>query len=221
MRPHKQQQVYGSELATEFRDELPKPVEGSISQEHRLLLSFYQDHPLTMWELAEEDPEQVRFITDDGEETISSRFAGAGVDAGLGDFTERFGQELLSEKRECLDCQFFSRCGGYFKWPDRTYDCQGVKALFGKMKDAADQVKGNQLNEAAKNQKESVAGLKQSRFNERPIGCGKRGIQDLFGRLRNRCRSGCGYRRHQRRVRRLIDIQPLLYGPELGELLRL
>jgi hypothetical protein len=118
-------------------------VRQPIDPFHRMLLSFYHDQPVSMWELAEEDPDQLRYVTDDGEETISPRFAGAGIGSALGEFIERLGQEMLSEKRECLDCAFFNRCGGYFKWPDRTYDCQGVKTLFGEMKGAAGELKSD------------------------------------------------------------------------------
>jgi hypothetical protein len=30
---------------------------------------------------------------------------------------------------ECADCPFFTVCRGYFKWPQRDYDCTGVKTL--------------------------------------------------------------------------------------------
>ena len=118
---------------------------GSVNQPieffHTVLLSFYQEQPASLWEIAEEDPAQVRYVTDDGEETISPRFADAVFGAGLDDFVERYGRELISEKRECHDCEFFSRCGGYFKWPEKLYDCKGVKTLFMKLRSAADEVK--------------------------------------------------------------------------------
>ena len=108
---------------------------------HTVLLSFYQQQPASLWEIAEEDPAQVRYVTDDGEVTISHRFAGAGLVAGLDDFVERYGQELLSERRECHDCDYFNRCGGYFKWPEKTYHCKDVKTLFLKLRSAADELK--------------------------------------------------------------------------------
>ena len=106
-----------------------------------VLLSFYRHEPVTMWEIAEEDPVQVRFITSDGEETISRRFAGSELEGDLKDFVARFGQELLTEKRECHACEFFNRCGGYFKWPDQSYDCAGIKSLFSTLSSAAEEVK--------------------------------------------------------------------------------
>ena len=105
-----------------------------------ILRSFYTDEPISLWEVAEEDPKQVRYITDDGEETISNRFAGVKFDEGLTDFVKRFGQELISERRECHDCEFFTRCGGYFKWPDKNYSCEGVKRVFRTLANASSEM---------------------------------------------------------------------------------
>lgn len=106
-----------------------------------MLLSFYRSEPVSLWEVAEEDPALVRYITDDGEETISKRFAGANLAGGLTDFVSRYSEELLSEKRECHDCEFFNRCRGYFKWPDKTYNCDGVRKLFRTLESAANELK--------------------------------------------------------------------------------
>ena len=105
-----------------------------------LLFSFYRREPVSLWEIAEEEPGQLRYITDGGEETISRRFIGAKLDYELTEFVPRFGQALVSEKTECHDCEFFNRCGGYFKWPDKTYKCDGVKQLFRTLQSAADEV---------------------------------------------------------------------------------
>lgn len=102
-----------------------------------LFMSFYRPLPVSLWELNEEDPAQVRYITDEGEETISPRFAGSVSTADLNDFVPRFGAQLLAEKRECHTCDFYNRCGGYFKWPDKTYSCEGIKKLFNTLRSAA------------------------------------------------------------------------------------
>ena len=106
-----------------------------------ILLSFYRHEPVSLWAIAEEDPGVVHYITDDGEETISKRFTGAHLEYRLDDFVERFGQQLVFEKRECHECEFFNRCGGYFKWPDQNYKCDGIKKLFHTLQSAADEVK--------------------------------------------------------------------------------
>jgi hypothetical protein len=57
---------------------------------------------------------------------------------------------LLAERSECCDCEFFENCGGYFKWPHKSYDCSGVKAVFRTLKDAAIELRQdlNEFNEA-------------------------------------------------------------------------
>ncbi len=105
-----------------------------------MLLSFYRDEPVSLWKVAEEDPAILRYITDDGEETIANRFSGEKLDQDLGNFVPRYAEELLSEKGECHNCEFFSRCGGYFKWPDKSYKCDGIKTVFRTLKNAAAEI---------------------------------------------------------------------------------
>ncbi|HKE57464.1 MAG TPA: hypothetical protein VKB46_12200 [Pyrinomonadaceae bacterium] len=115
-------------------------VRQAIEPFHTLLLSFYRQEPVSLWEVAEEDPALLRYITDDGEETICKRSSGEKLDHQLGGFVPRFGEELISERAECHDCEFFNRCGGYFKWPDKNYKCDGVKRLFRTLQTAAAEI---------------------------------------------------------------------------------
>ena len=96
-----------------------------------------------MWEIAEVDPSTVRYLTDDGKETISHHFFGSSFEGGLEDFVARYTQTLLSEKGECNECEFFNHCGGYFKWPNKSYDCHGIKRLFRTLEAAADELKND------------------------------------------------------------------------------
>ena len=41
------------------------------------------------------------------------------------------------EADECAACEFFSRCQGYFKLPDKGYQCEHVKRLFALLNEAA------------------------------------------------------------------------------------
>jgi len=38
-------------------------------------------------------------------------------------------ESLLAERSECCNCEFFENCGGYFKWPNKDYKCDGVMEL--------------------------------------------------------------------------------------------
>lgn len=103
---------------------------------HSSLLAFYRQHPVTLWSVQEEDPAVFRSVTEQGEETLAGRLAGIIVRGSKGAFVERL-QRVLLAKSECGDCEFFAYCGGYFKWPCPQYLCNGVKALFRNLQQAA------------------------------------------------------------------------------------
>ena len=113
---------------------------------HSLLLSFYREEIVSMWQIVEEDPDIVRYINDQGEETISKRFDGLDIPQVLDSFVTRFANYQVAEKRECLNCEFFGRCSGYFKWPDAAYSCDGIKQIFRTIRSAADEMKHDLAN---------------------------------------------------------------------------
>jgi hypothetical protein len=104
---------------------------------HTTLLSLYRQTPVTLWEVQEDDPAYVRYITDDGSETIARHPVGEPVTGDLGSFVSALQQELLAERGECCACEFLAHCGGYFKWPRKDYGCSGVKTLFRTLRDAS------------------------------------------------------------------------------------
>jgi len=104
---------------------------------HTSLLSFYHQAPVPLWDVQEEDPASVRYVTDDGRETIARRPVGVRMTGDLGVFVATLQQELLAARGECCACEFFAHCGGYFKWPRKDYDCGGAKTLFRTLRDAS------------------------------------------------------------------------------------
>jgi hypothetical protein len=110
---------------------------------HSIFLGFYNRTPLTLWALQEEEPALFRYVTDQGAETLSRRFAGVELKYGVASFIKEFTTALLSEKQECGDCRFFENCAGYFKWPRREYRCDGVKALFRTLQAAAEELRAD------------------------------------------------------------------------------
>jgi hypothetical protein len=111
-----------------------------------MLLSMYRNEEVSLWEIAEENPRLVRYISDDGEETISKRFVGLKLDFSLGDFVAKFGLQMLGERQECFSCEFFNRCGGYFKWPDKSYRCTDIKRVFQTLTQATQEVRQDLTN---------------------------------------------------------------------------
>lgn len=112
---------------------------------HSIFLSFYHKEPSSLWFIQEEDPEHFRFITDEGEETVSERFAGIYLKDQMGMIVKEQTVAPPVKESECDACEFFACCGGYFKWPDREFSCEGVKTLFGTLQGAAAELK-NDLN---------------------------------------------------------------------------
>lgn len=111
-------------------------VRQAIEFFHSLLLSFWRNEPVSVWEISEDDPSQVRYITDDGKEMISRRFIDRGEIAAPDQYSELL-QRHIASSSDCAECQFFNRCRGYFKWPDASYDCTGVKRIFGTLESSA------------------------------------------------------------------------------------
>lgn len=56
------------------------------------------------------------------------------------DFVDTHFPRLLAEGAECASCRWQSVCRGYFKYPDPTYECAGVKSLFATLEAAAAEI---------------------------------------------------------------------------------
>jgi hypothetical protein len=108
---------------------------------HSIMMAFIEEEPLNLWTIQEEDPALFRYITDQGEETISLRFAAADMGQNPSSFLDTLITKHLVEKGECTTCEFLNTCYGYFKWPRKDYACDGVKALLKTVKHAAQELK--------------------------------------------------------------------------------
>jgi len=121
------------------RSEVSQPVEYF----HSTFLSFFnhQQSP-NLWFVQEEDPEHFRFITNEGAETVSPRFG----EIDLRELKLIVGAQQTAStlnKSECDGCEFFGTCGGYFKWPNREFDCEGIKLLFSRLNLAAEELRND------------------------------------------------------------------------------
>jgi hypothetical protein len=104
-----------------------------------LLMARLHRVPITLWDIQEEDPASVRYITDDGNEVIARRpFVSAGE--GLDSFRFTLIERVLSNGEECASCEFFPECGGYFKWPNRNFSCEGIRHVLHKLQGAANEL---------------------------------------------------------------------------------
>ena len=64
---------------------------------HSMFLAFYHGDPINLWTVQEEDPACMRYITDQGTETISRRFAGVDLNQDITSFIEKFIEGRLKE----------------------------------------------------------------------------------------------------------------------------
>jgi hypothetical protein len=112
-------------------------VSQAIEFFHTTLSSFHERRPLTLWDIQEDDPACVRYVTDDGSETVVRQPLGGNVTGKLSSFVANLQTTQLAEHGECSRCEFFEHCGSYFKWPRKDYTCDGVKTVFRSLKDAA------------------------------------------------------------------------------------
>lgn len=108
---------------------------------HSLFLAFHHRTPITLWTIQEEDPSLVRYITDGGKEKMPGRLAGLEVYENFSTLMQEMKQGPATKKGECAGCEFLMHCQGYFKWPQREYRCDGVKALLHTLRSAAEELR--------------------------------------------------------------------------------
>lgn len=113
-----------------------KAVSQEIDYFSGLLTAQFHKRPITLWDIQEEDPRSLRYITDDGKEVVAREPFVAGEE-GVDGFRVAFMERVLRPGAECASCLFFPECGGYFKWPDQNVSCDGVKLVLAKLRDAA------------------------------------------------------------------------------------
>jgi hypothetical protein len=123
---------------------------------HSTFLSFYQGVPNALWLVQEDDPAVIRYVSDEGKETVSPRLEGVTLGADWGSVLADYQRALLAQGGECEGCEFWDNCGGYFKWPEKEYRCDGVKSLFRSLKDGA-----AELQRQLKSFEKSQGGIRQ------------------------------------------------------------
>jgi hypothetical protein len=95
---------------------------------HSLLMAYFGDEQVTLWEIQDEDPAFWRYVTDDGTVAISKR---------LSLFPELAKINAMDDIKalvptwnsECVSCHFLTHCQGYFKLPDTSYNCREIVEL--------------------------------------------------------------------------------------------
>jgi hypothetical protein len=118
-------------------------VASPIEYFHSLFLAFYRNEPISLWAIQEDDPACVRYVTDDGEALLPRRYAGPEPRGDIASFVQEFKHELIAGGVACSCCEFLDQCAGYFRVPVGDYRCEGVKAIFETIREAAKQLRGD------------------------------------------------------------------------------
>lgn len=118
-----------------------RSVSQPVEYFHSTLLAFHRYAVLPLWDVQEEDPIFVRYVTDEGRELVARGGGGAAAVGDLSTFVPELKRRLLAERGECAGCEFFGNCGGYFKWPRADYDCGGVREIFQTLRGAAGELR--------------------------------------------------------------------------------
>ncbi len=108
---------------------------------HSVLKAFYLNQAVTVWDIQEDNPSLFRYVTESGKIEFPRPFSTSyGTKDGTC-FLDDYKLQLFLEQGDCSACLYFSVCLGYFKIPDKNFDCQGVKKLFQMIKDASTELK--------------------------------------------------------------------------------
>jgi hypothetical protein len=103
-------------------------VDAPIEFFHTLLATLRGSATTTLWEILEQDPATFAQLDTSGQPSAPR------------DFVATHLRELIERQAECTACRWQTVCAGYFKWPDATYSCAGVKDLIAYLHAAAEEI---------------------------------------------------------------------------------
>ena len=130
-----------AELTATLEFYLHEPmVETPVEFFHSLLGAACDADSTSLWMILEEDPAVFQHYDDDGNPKLPRAAEVPSEATSLSGFVENRLSNLIEEGAECATCPWQQRCRGYFKWPDPTYSCSGVKQLFSIIEAAAAEI---------------------------------------------------------------------------------
>jgi hypothetical protein len=134
-----------SEVIRELRDTLDfylrdPMVEAPVEFFHSVLAFLCGAEIGSLWMILEEDPGIFQHQALDGNPKLPRRPVLPSSQESTATFVEDHFKKLVKNNAECVACSWQNICQGYFKWPESTYDCQGVKQLFSDIKEAAEEM---------------------------------------------------------------------------------
>jgi len=114
-------------------------VEAPVEFFHSVLATMCDWDAGSLWMILEEDPDAFHHYDADGETTVRRRGDSGRPEIASG-FVDNHLSSLIAQGAECATCPWQQPCRGYFKWPDPTYSCAGVKQLFSSIQTAGNEI---------------------------------------------------------------------------------
>jgi hypothetical protein len=116
-------------------------VEAPVEFFHSLLVAACATKDVSLWVILEHDPDTIRRYNADGltdfpatDDPNEREFTPSG-------FVEKHLKSLIAQGGECAACPWQRPCRGYFKWPDPSYSCEGIKGLFSAIETAGIEIR--------------------------------------------------------------------------------
>jgi len=107
---------------------------------------------LTLWNFAEENVHRNVWVGDAGQVSLSARLArshpyGSWQELDLEDMEggssyqrlEAYAEALFVSRSDCATCRAYTLCGGWLRYVDRGYDCDGWQRVLNALQDAVGQ----------------------------------------------------------------------------------
>jgi hypothetical protein len=116
-------------------------VEAPVEFFHSLLAITYGADAGSLWMILEEDPAAFLRYDIDGQAWLPRSSSFELVEFSPVEFVENHLNNLVRQGAECATCLWQQSCRGYFKWPDPSYSCEGIKELFSAIQAAADEIR--------------------------------------------------------------------------------
>ena len=103
-------------------------VEAPIEFFHSVFAAMRGANAGSLWSILEQDPALITHTDPEGPAPLAEAYVPARL------------RSLLEQGAECAECQWQALCSGYFKQPDPTYSCAGIKPIFAGLAAAAEEM---------------------------------------------------------------------------------
>jgi hypothetical protein len=116
-------------------------VDAPVEFFHSVLATMCEWDAGSLWTILEEDPDAFLHYDADERARVARTSDPDQSEISSAGFAENHLGRLIAQGAECATCPWQRPCRGYFKWPDPTYSCAGVKQLFSSIQTAGNEIR--------------------------------------------------------------------------------